>query len=190
MTASRRLLPAVLAALVLAVPAVAGCSADISDTMVQTPDGMVADSHSDGFMTLARPTTWEPAADAVFKDRVASYVIRDGNRVVGQMDVFVNELGTDRGGAELLAEQTMAEEMFAFRNRRTVNREPLTVPGAESGYLVESSYETTGGDPARYLQLWAVTKDRRYTIVKITGAQDAYDATLWRTVLDTVAVAG
>jgi hypothetical protein len=171
--------------------ALAGCSGEPrpeDSEAYTTPAGMVEESF--GEVALARPTTWTPDPAARRADRVASFGISDAGEVVGQMDVFVNELVTDRGGAELLAEKTMAEEMFHLRDREVTDRRPVVVAGAESAYLVEATYETTSGDPATYLQLFAVDAERDTVIVKITGSRQAADLTRWRTVLDTVRITG
>ncbi len=185
-TRPRRTLALLAAALLLT-----GCGAggDKEDTAAEIPEGMVAVETEVG--TVARPDDWKPMESAEIKDRVAGFLITgEGNQVVGQMDVFVNQVPAGTA-ADTLAGAQQGERMPSFPNLRHTRRDFVEVPGAESAFLTESTYTTAdSGEDARSLDQLALTEDGDYLLVRISSSAAAYDETLFQQVVDTMTLSG
>jgi hypothetical protein len=184
-TRPRRTLALLAAALLLT-----GCGGGgDKEAAAEIPEGMVAVETEVG--TIARPDDWKPMESADIKDRVAGFLITDeGNQVVGQMDVLVNQVPAGTA-ADTLAGAQQGARMPNFPNLRHTRRDFVEVPGAESAFLTESTYTTAdSGEDARSLDQVALTEDGDYLLVRISSTAAAYDETLFQQVVDTMTLSG
>ncbi len=180
---------ALLAAAALLLGGCGGVAEQDAPAGAEVPDGMTVVETDLG--TVARPQEWKPMDDAAVQDRVAGFVITgEGDQVVGQMDVFVNEIAPGTK-ADSLAAAIQAQRMPSFPDLRHTRRDFVDVPGAESAFVTESTYTTAdSGEDARSIDQVAVTDDGDYLLVRISSSAAAYDEDLFGQVLGTMTLTG
>lgn len=187
----------VAAGLVVPLLVLGGCSGGGASTGAgpeeptreEVPTGMVLVETEIG--SVARPDTWEPAPDAESVGQQASFVITDDTgETVGQMDVILNTVtpGTAADAVAAAADSARGPNLPSLRH---TSRDFTDVPGADSAFVTESTYTTTGTEePAISLDQVAVTEDGDYMLVRITAAEEAYDPELSQSVVDTMRLTG
>ena len=165
-----------------------GCSSDGGDDTAapEVPEGMVLVETKIG--SIARPEEWKPVPNAQVEDRVAGFTIEDDGKVVGQMDVFVNAMpaGTK---ADTVDAAVQGRRIMHFPGLRHTRRDFVEVPGAEDGFVTESTYTTADtGEDARSIDQVAVAGSGDYLLVRISSTATAYDQELFRQVVDTMSL--